>query len=179
GKNIEELTSLAAKVEPGSGGLISCSEVFGVRVPQSYPNVRGFIIGISEKNFTHGNIFRSFLEASGYALKLMLDAIEETTGVTINDLRISGGASRNDLLLQIVADITGREVKAIYEPDAAVGSALLAMSNVLGRDLEELAEKTIKIRMSCSPNLEYHSIYSRLVEKYKEIILSLNKVFSQ
>jgi len=177
-KSLDELTSQAAKVEPGSGGLISCNELFGVRVPQSFPNVKGFIIGLSEKNFTYGHVFRSFLESSGYALKLMLDAIEETTKVTINDLRISGGASRNDLLLQIIADITGREVKAVYEPDAAIGSVILAMANITRKNLEKIAEKTIKIRASYLPNQEHYETYIKLVEKYKEIIFSLNKIFS-
>ena len=123
-------------------------------------------------------LFRSFLESSGYALKLMLDAIEETTKVTINDLRISGGASRNDLLLQIIADITGREVKAVYEPDAAIGSVILAMANITRKNLEKIAEKTIKIRASYLPNQEHYETYIKLVEKYKEIIFSLNKIFS-
>ncbi len=177
GRSLDELTFLASKINPGSDGLISCNELFGVRVPKSFPNIKGFIVGISEKNFSIGHVFRSFLEASGYALKLMLDAIEETTKVVINDLRISGGASKNDLLLQIIADITGREVKAVYEPDAAVGSAMLALSRIAKKDLKEIIEKTVKLRASYMPNLENHRLYTGLVKKYREIIISLSQVF--
>lgn len=176
GKSLDELSAMAAKVPPGSEGLIVCNELYGVRVPKDYPNVRGFMIGLSERNFTPSHLFRSILEASGYTLKLLLSAVEEITGTKMRELRISGGGSRNDIFMQILSDISGLPVMAIEEPDSAVGSALLAAWGAGELNLREIVDKSVSVRKVFRPNPENSKRYQAIIEKYRKIVETLGQI---
>ena len=175
-KSLEELTKLAENVPLGSNGLISCTEWYGVRVPKTYPGLQGFIIGLSENNANPGAIFRSLLEGSAATLKLLLNAVEETTGVKILDIRVSGGASRNKLFMQILADVLNREIKVVAEPDSAIGSAILAASSILNEKIKKLVSKSIEISNVFYPRSYLSKKYSYLVEKYKEVVNALGSI---
>ncbi|MGD0329030.1 MAG: FGGY family carbohydrate kinase [Nitrososphaeria archaeon] len=174
--NLDELTELAKNVPAGSDSLMACTEWFGVRVPKTYPNVKGFLIGMNEKNMTAGHIFRSLLEGSTITLRTMLSAVEEVTGTNFYDLRICGGASKNTLLMQIIADATGKETKAVEEPDSALGSAILAVWGTKGCDLNELVSESVKFKAKFKPNPEKKGVYDKLAEEYKAIIKSLAEI---
>lgn len=175
GLSLEELTRLASEVPPGSHGLISCTEWFGVRVPKPNPRVKGFILGLTEEGFTPGSLFRSFLEASSMALRLMLEAVEEVTGDKVREVRVSGGASRNDLFMQIIADVTGKPTAAVAEPESAVGSAMLAWAAVKGVDLGSVAGKVVSVRSRFTPREPVHESYSSLLRKYAAIVSMLGE----
>ncbi|MGC8912084.1 MAG: xylulokinase [Nitrososphaeria archaeon] len=174
--SLNELTEAAKTVPPGCEGLIACTEWFGVRVPKSYPQVKGFIFGMTEKNTSPAHIFRSLLEGGAIALKLMLSAVEEVTGTTFYDLRASGGATKNILLMQIVSDAVGKSVKVVEEPDSALGSAIIAACKISKQDLNMLVAKTVKIKTKIEPNIENKSIYNSLAEKYKKLIQTLASI---
>lgn len=174
--SLDELTELARNVSSGSDGLMSCTEWFGVRVPKTYPQVKGFLIGMNEKNMTPGHIFRSLLEGSTMTLRLMLSAVEEVTGTTFYDLRISGGASKNTLLMQIAADATGKETRAVEEPDSALGSAIIAAWGTDKHDLNKLVKDTVKIKAEFKPNADKKAVYDELAKKYGKTIESLANI---
>ncbi|MGQ9781474.1 MAG: hypothetical protein ACUVQ8_04380 [Nitrososphaeria archaeon] len=52
GMSIDELTSAVSSIPAGSDGLISCTEWYGVRAPETYPQLEGFLVRMSEKNMT-------------------------------------------------------------------------------------------------------------------------------
>ncbi len=174
--NLDKLTELAKNVPAGSDNLMACTEWFGVRVPKTYPNVKGFLIGMNEKNMTPGHIFRSLLEGSTITLRTMLSAVEEVTETNFYDLRICGGASKNTLLMQIIADATGKETKAVEEPDSALGSAILAVWGTKGCDLNQLVRESVKFKAKFKPNLEKKAVYDKLAEEYKAVIKSLAEI---
>jgi sugar (pentulose or hexulose) kinase len=171
--SLEELTDAAKNVPVGCDGLLACSEWFGVRVPKPYPQVKGFIFGMTEKNMSPAHIFRSLLEGSAITLKLMLSAVEEVTGTVFHELRVSGGASKNILLMQIVADAIGKSVKVVEEPDSALGSAMIAACGIGKQDLNILVNKTVKIKTRIEPNTKNKFIYDSLAERYKKLIQTL------
>ncbi|MEM2848652.1 MAG: FGGY-family carbohydrate kinase, partial [Candidatus Bathyarchaeia archaeon] len=176
GKSLVELTDMARKVLPGCEGLIACTEWYGVRVPKTYPSVRGFFIGLSEITANPGAIFRSMLEGAALALKLMLDAVEEVTKVHVYDLRVSGGASRNDLFMEIVADVSGKDVYIIEEPDSAIGSTILAMWGCMGGRIEEIVGRVVKVKKLFKPTGENTVKYSKLLDKYVQLIGALSEI---
>lgn len=176
GKNLAELTDMARKIPPGCEGLIACTEWYGVRVPKTHPSVKGFFIGLSEITANPGAIFRSMLEGSAFALKLMLDAVEDVTKVKVYDLRVSGGASRNDLFMEIIADVSGKDVYIIEEPDSAIGSAILAMWGCMGGRIEEVVNKVVKIKKLFKPTEENTVKYSRLLDKYVQLVDALSEI---
>jgi xylulokinase len=176
GRDLIELTDMARRVPPGCEGLIACTEWYGVRVPKTYPSVRGFFIGLSEITADPGVIFRSMLEGSALALKLMLDSVEDVTKIKVYDLRVSGGASKNDLFMSIIADVSGKDVYVVEEPNSAVGSAILAMWGCMGGEIEKIVGKVVKIRGRFKPNMENHVKYSSLLDKYVKLIENLAKI---
>lgn len=175
GRSLDALTEDARAVPPGSSGLYTCTELFGVRVPFSNPALRGFIVGLTEKNYTYGHLFRSMLEGSSYALRLMLGAVEDTTETRFYDLRVSGGASRNDLFMQIVADVSGIPVVTVQEPDSAVGSAMLAAWGAGGIPIGEIVDRTVKIRKKFEPDPEKVKVYLEKVGKYRRMVEALSR----
>ncbi|MBS7612641.1 hypothetical protein KEJ48_00095, partial [Candidatus Bathyarchaeota archaeon] len=176
GKSLIELTDMARKVPPGCEGLIACTEWYGVRVPKTHPNVRGFFIGLSEITANPGAIFRSMLEGSALALRLMLDAVEDVTKVKIYDLRVSGGASRNDLFMEIIADVSNRDVYVVEEPDSAIGSAILAMWGCTSGRIEEIVGRVVKIKKLFKPTGENTAKYLKLLEKYVQLVDALSGI---
>ena len=102
--------------------------------------------------------------------------VEEVTGTTFYDLRISGGASKNTLLMQIAADATGKETRAVEEPDSALGSAIIAAWGTDKHDLNKLVKDTVKIKAEFKPNAEKKVVYDELAKKYGKIIENLANI---
>src|SRR5207244_7545189 len=89
-------------------------------------NAPGAIIGLP-RGGSRANLARATLEAIAFQTCDIIEAIEADSGVTLSELRVDGGAAANDLLLQIQADLLGREVArpAVLET-TALGAAYLA-----------------------------------------------------
>ncbi len=120
-----ESESLAASV-PDSGGVYVVPAFVGLGAPHWDPQARGAILGLS-RGSNRAHITRATLEAIAYQTRDVVEAVERDSGVSLSELRVDGGAAANDLLMQIQADILGREVvrPAVLET-TALGAAYLA-----------------------------------------------------
>ena len=120
-----EVEALAASV-PDSGGVVLVPALTGLGTPHWDPLARGLIIGLT-RGTTRGHIARAALEAVALSVADVLRAIERDAGVTLRGLRVDGGASANNLLLQIQADVLDRPVeRPVVVETTALGAALLA-----------------------------------------------------
>ena len=99
----------------------------GVKVPA--PEAKGAIVGFGDVH-TRGHIYRAILEGLAYALREGAERIEKRSGARITSLRVSGGGSQSDRVMQVTADVFGlpAERPHTYETsglgaaiDAAVG----------------------------------------------------------
>ncbi|MFW6138384.1 MAG: xylulokinase [Spirochaetota bacterium] len=123
--NIEELTSGAEKISPGSEDLIFTPYLCGERTPYMDPNARGCFIGLSLRH-THFHMVRSIMEGVAYSLCESLDIFHELD-VPVNKVICSGGGSRSSLWRQIQADIYGVSVTWNRgEEHSATGAAIVA-----------------------------------------------------
>ena len=90
------------------------------------PEARGTIVGIT-RGTTRAHLVRAALEAIAYSTGDVVKAVREYAGLTVDTLRVDGGASANDWLMQRQADVLGCEV---FRPDmletTALGAAGLA-----------------------------------------------------
>ena len=120
-----ESEPLARSVED-TGGVYFVPAFVGLGAPHWDPNARGAIFGLT-RGANRAHITRATLEAIAFQTCDVIDAIEADSGVTLSELRVDGGAAANDLLLQIQADLLGREVvrPAVLET-TALGAAYLA-----------------------------------------------------
>jgi glycerol kinase len=123
--SVDEVEALAASV-PDSGGVALVPAFTGLGAPYWDPDARGSLTGITSAT-TGAHIARAALEAIAHQTCDLVAALEAGGAPRIDTLRADGGAARNDLLLQIQADLLGRPVERAALPETtALGAALLA-----------------------------------------------------
>jgi glycerol kinase len=120
-----DIEPLAASV-PDSGGVVVVPAFAGLGAPHWDPFARGTIFGIT-RGTTSAHIARAALESIAFQVADLLDAMSADSGVALKELRVDGGASTNNLLMQIQADLLGAPVvrPAVIET-TALGAAYLA-----------------------------------------------------
>jgi glycerol kinase len=116
---------LAASVAD-NGGVTIVPALTGLGAPYWDPAARGLIIGLS-RGTSRGHVARAALEAIALSVADVVECMQRDSGVELRHLRVDGGASGNDLLMQIQADALGLAVErpAVVET-TALGAALLA-----------------------------------------------------
>ena len=120
-----EIETLAATV-PDNGGVYLVPAFTGLGAPHWDPYARGTIVGIT-RGTTAGHLARAALEAVAYQSYDVLSAMERDAGIRLTELRVDGGASRNDGLMQFQADLLGVPVvRPRVVETTALGAACLA-----------------------------------------------------
>lgn len=167
----------AGEASLGAGGVIFLPYLLGERAPIWDSNARGVFFGL-ERMHTRKEMTRAVFESTGFIDLDMIMAIEET-GIEINRMRLSGGLARLNLISQIKADITGREVEILSEFETtATGAAMMAMyGQGIYTSLYEAAERFVKIRMIIRPDQGNHVKYQELYHLYKETYNMLKPLF--
>ena len=118
----------------------------GLGSPWWDPYARGTIVGIT-RGTTEAHLARAVVEAMAYQTRDVVDAMSRASGTTLAELRVDGGASVMDLLLQLQADQLGVPVRRpIDQETTALGAAYLAGSGrgrvaVARRDRRALAAR--------------------------------------
>ncbi len=115
----EALTALATSVVD-TGGVVFVPALAGLGAPHWETGARGTISGMTLAT-RPAHIARATLEAIALQIGDVLDAIEADLGIKLSELSIDGGAARNPLLAQLLADLLGR---SIVRPAIAEASAL-------------------------------------------------------
>ena len=124
-KSSEEVERLAATVSD-NGGVYLVPAFTGVGSPHWDPYARGMIHGLT-RGATAGHIARAALEAIAYQTADVLHAMEADANVRLTELRVDGGAARNDMLMQFQADVLGVPVvRPRVTETTALGAAYLA-----------------------------------------------------
>jgi glycerol kinase len=124
-----EVEELARSV-PDSGGVMIVPGLAGLGAPHWRPEARGLITGIT-RGTTRAHIARAALEAIALQNVDLVQAMQADAGSTVSHLRVDGGASANNLLMQIQADVLGVR---IFRPEmvesTALGAAKLAARGI-------------------------------------------------
>ena len=124
-RSSSEIEALASSVQD-NGGVYFVPALTGLGAPYWNQQARGLITGIS-RGTTAGHIARAALEAIAFETMDIVRAMEKDAGVRLTELKVDGGASRNDLLMQFQADILGTEViRPTVTETTALGAACLA-----------------------------------------------------
>ena len=136
----EEVEPLAASVAD-SGGVVLVPAFTGLGVPHWDPHARGTIVGLTLGTGA-GHIARAALEGIAFQVAELLDALAADAGAAPAEMRVDGGAARNDLLMQFQADVLGLPVvRPEVTESTALGAAYLAGLAVgYWRGVDELAE---------------------------------------
>ena len=137
-KKSSDIEALATSVED-TDGVYLVPAFAGLGAPHWDPNARGTIFGIS-RGTTDAHIARAAIESIAYQTHDILKAMEADSKTKIKELRVDGGATQNQFLLQFQADILkSTVVKPKITETTAMGAAFLAGLAVgFWKDLEEL-----------------------------------------
>jgi glycerol kinase len=135
-----EIEALAASV-PDSGGVVLVPAFTGLGAPHWDPYARGALVGIT-RGTTAAHLARAALEGIAFQVADVLAAMEADSGVRVSELRVDGGATANDLLMQLQADLAGVPVvRPRVQETTALGAAYLAgLGAGLWRDTRDIAE---------------------------------------
>jgi glycerol kinase len=124
-RSAADVEALAASV-PDSGGVTFVPAFTGLGTPYWDPRARGAITGLT-RGTTAAHLARAALDAIALQTAEVLEAMHEASGVALAELRVDGGASTNDLLMQIQADVAGLPVvRSRIAETTALGAATLA-----------------------------------------------------
>jgi glycerol kinase len=117
---------LLASTVPDSGGVYLVPAFAGLGAPHWDPYARGLLIGIT-RDTTAAHVCRAALEGVGFQVADLLDAMQSDTGRSLREMRVDGGLSRSNPLMQFQADILGiRIVRPAITETTALGVAYLA-----------------------------------------------------
>ena len=120
-----EVETLAASV-PGTDGVYLVPAFSGLGAPHWDPYARGALLGLT-RGSTAAHIARAALESIAYQSMDVLTAMEADAGIRLTQLRVDGGATVNNLLMQFQADILGVPVvRPKIAETTALGAAYLA-----------------------------------------------------
>ena len=120
-----EIEALAASV-PDAGGVIFVPALTGLGAPHWRPEARGVLSGLT-RGTTRAHIARATLDGVAMQIGDMLGAMVEEAGTPLAELKVDGGAAKNDLLMQLQADILGVTcARPTVLETTALGAAFLA-----------------------------------------------------
>jgi glycerol kinase len=120
-----DVEALASSV-PDNGGVYLVPAFAGLGAPHWDAYARGAIVGLT-RGSTAGHIARAAVESIAYQVNDLLGAVRRDAGIALGELRVDGGAARNDMLMQFQADVLGVPVvRPTVTETTAIGAAYLA-----------------------------------------------------
>jgi len=136
-----DVEQLAASV-PDNGGVYFVPALVGLGAPHWDAYARGTILGIT-RGTKAGHLARAALEAMAHQTRDLAEAMQDDAGMPLRHLKVDGGASVNNLLMQFQADLLGVEVRRpVVAETTALGAAYMAGLAVgVWRDLADLASQ--------------------------------------
>lgn len=124
-RSVQELDQLAASV-PDAGGVYLVPAFAGLGAPHWDPYARGAVLGIT-RGANRAHLCRAALESIAFQTADLVACMEKDSGLPLTELRVDGGASRSEPLLQFQADLLGRPVvRPKCVETTAMGAAYLA-----------------------------------------------------
>lgn len=169
-RDSSEIEALAASV-PDTGGVVFVPAFAGLGAPYWDPYARGTIVGMT-RGTTKAHIARAALASIAYQTVDVLEAMQKDSAIVLRELRVDGGASRNDLLMQFQADILGVPVvRPVITETTALGAAYLAGLAVgFWASQEEITaqwqmERRFTPNMSADERAERLALWRRAVQR--------------
>jgi glycerol kinase len=161
---------IALSVEDNNGVYLVPAFV-GLGAPHWDSEARASITGMA-RNTTKGHIVRAALESIAYQIKDLIDVMTARSGIELTELRVDGGASRNELLMQFQADMLDVPVvRSEVEEVSALGSVYMAGMTVglwTGlSEIEALPRKsdTFRCRMASNDRASLYRGWKRALER--------------
>lgn len=169
------LMEKASRLKPGESGLIALDWWNGNRSVLVDADLTGLFIGM-KLDTKPEDMYRALIEATAFGTKVIIDAFERD-GIAVDEIVACGGLpEKNELLMQIYADVTNREFKVARSAQTcALGSAMwgaVAAGRAKGGydDITQAAERMATVKdITYKPDPDRYAVYSRLFAEYMKL----------
>lgn len=165
GADFGTLVAEAARIAPGSDGLVLLPYFAGERTPLYDPDARGVVAGLTLRH-TRAHLFRAAYEGIAFGVRQIIDVLDGTVGTPARIFAVGGG-TQGGLWTQIVSDVCGVE-QVIPEVTigASYGDALLA---AIGAGLVPAETSWAREAQVVRPDPAAHAVYQELYRVYREL----------
>ncbi len=164
-------TEWMAKSVSDTGGVYFVPAFSGLGAPHWDMYARGVIVGLT-RGTTKKHLVRAGLEAIAYQCRDVVEAMEQDSGIKIQNLRVDGGAVANDFLMQFQADILDVPVeRPVITETTALGAAYLAGLAVnYWKDIDEIAriwrrEELFQPQMNAEKKEKLYSGWKKAIQR--------------
>jgi L-ribulokinase len=165
----------AGRLRPGESGLVALDWWNGNRSVLVDVDLTGLVVGATLSTRPR-DIYRALLEATAFGTRMIVEAFE-AAGVAIDEIVACGGLpEKNQLLMQIYADVTGKVFRVAASSQApALGSAMFGAVAAGAADggydtIVEAAEHMARLREEAyTPNTAHRAVYDELFAEYRKL----------
>jgi xylulokinase len=175
-----ELEEIVEATSVGSNGVLLLPYLTGERTP-NVPNGKGVLYGLTPENFNKGNLIRAAMEGATMGLNFGFNRLKEM-GIEPNEVRLTGGGSKNRAWRKMCADVFGVETVCLrVDEGAAYGAALQALWTQGGsKSISEITDAFIHLDEStrAKPDKVNVETYRRLQGLQNRLSLDLRGAFA-
>jgi glycerol kinase len=164
-------TEALARSVPDTGGVYFVPAFVGLGAPYWDSGARGLLVGLT-RGTGRAHLARAALEAACYQSRDVIEAMQSDAGAPLPDLRVDGGMTANDALLQMQADILGIPVHrpAVTETTALGAAYLAGLAAGLWSGTDEIAARwriarTFEPQISADQRESLYAGWKRAVER--------------
>lgn len=174
-----EIIPPAEKIPPGSEGLVFLPCLSGAMTPTWNGNARGVFYGLSMKHEL-AHMTRAVFEGCAYGFRDIVDRFE-ALGIGGEEVRVVGGGARSPFWCQVKADVTGRVLRILKDPEAtATGAAMLAgVAEGVYASLDDAAGRLVEIGETYEPEGDARAAYDEGYGLYRAAYAALEPVFDR
>jgi sugar (pentulose or hexulose) kinase len=168
GRDLDELGARASAFEDTdvlAYPLVSRGE----RFPFAAPDAEAFLLGSPAGEAEH---YAALLLGVAFVERLCFDYVDLLGAATSGQVTLTGGATNSRAWCQLRADVLGRPLRLVEQPEAAVGMAILAATAVEGGDLAATAARMVRTREVIEPR---HDRAPSLSERYLRLVAELER----
>jgi xylulokinase len=176
----DDLCAQAGALPPGSLGLTFIPALSGAMTPRWNGRARGVFSGLSMAHGV-GHMARAVFEGCAFGLRDIVDRFAEL-GLGQGEIRVVGGGSRNDFLLQLKADVTRKPVRRVVHAEAtALGAAMIAgVATGMFASLDEAADALVSLDPTVyEPDSATAVGYDDAYATYRELYDAVEPVFDR
>ena len=174
GRSAEEISAFAANSAPARPTPIFLPHLQGERAPLWDIAARASFAGL-DASMGAGELSRSVLEGVAYSVRLLIEALERSSGESATRLRHAGGGARSAVWCQIRADVLGRSIDRVESPNSGVvGAAILAGTAAsVFASIEEAADRMVRLERTFQPNRALKGHYEEGFGRYTDLYARL------
>jgi len=168
------------KVPAGSDYLLFMPWMYGERTPISDTYIRSGFLNLAPEH-TREHLLRAVYEGVAYNIRWIIERVEKEYKFPLPSLRVIGGGALGHPWMQILADITGKRVETVHNPQEA-GAVGVAMTAAIGlgiyKDFDSL-KKVVTVDKAFEPRAENRQVYDFLYGSFHELYKDLKGFYTR